>query len=601
MSRLRQLVVLTPVVLVAGCTASPPVVPSRLGPPPAIKLVAYDNCATLGRELRKAAHASVTEWGFGGAGRRAIAEQADGMSAVEKSAPSAGFSGTNNHETGADEPDMVKTDGRRIVTVDRGVLRVVDALRRTASGKLDLGFGERPADLLLNGDRALVLLRDGGRVIDDIVIDDIGGPPPITQAKLVLVDLAHEPRIAGTFAIDGTLVDARLSGGVARVVVRSTPRIAFSDQSLDANRRAVDSAPDDAWLPRYDISDGSVQEHGRLRCDQVSVPPVFSGASVVTLLSFDLTDTMLRNGDPVSIAASGDTVYGTPSSIYVADDDRWRSSSTPTTAIYRFDRGTAVSSRFSYTAAGTVPGRLINQYALSEWNGHLRVATTNGNASAVRILRLEGGALTEVGKVDGLGLNEHIQGVRFLADRGYVVTFRQTDPLYALDLHDAANPRLTGELKITGYSAHLQPVGDGRLIGIGQEATTSGRVQGTLVSLFDTGSATPNRLAKREFPGGWSEAENDPHAVLWWPATQLLVIPVMTYDNRTGRSRAVALQVDGDRLVEAGTVSHPVVRDGPSSIRRSLVVGTVLWTLSDVGLQANDLSSLATLAWLPSS
>src|SRR4029434_2854577 len=104
--------------------------------------------------------------------------------------------------------------------------------------------------------------------------------------------------------------------------------------------------------------------------------------------------------------------------------------------------------------------------------------------------------------------------------RAFVVTFRQTDPLYSLDLSDPAAPRVTGELKITGYSAHLQPIGEDRLVGIGQEADAVGRVQGTQVSLFDVSDpAAPRRLDRYQVNNGSSEAEYDPHAVLWWPAT----------------------------------------------------------------------------------
>ena len=124
----------------------------------------------------------------------------------------------------------------------------------------------------------------------------------------------------------------------------------------------------------------------------------------------------------------------------------------------------------------------------------------------------------------GLGRDERIYSVRFIGPVGYVVTFRQTDPLYTLDLSDPAAPKVTGELKITGYSAYLHPAGEGRLIGIGQEASEQGRVQGMQVSLFDVSDLSrPNRLAQYHVTHASSEAEFDPHAFLYWPADQLLV------------------------------------------------------------------------------
>src|SRR5690606_29531157 len=133
-----------------------------------------------------------------------------------------------------------------------------------------------------------------------------------------------------------------------------------------------------------------------------------------------------------------------------------------------------------YVAAGTVPGWLLNQYALSEYDGHLRVATTvatdpsnpTGTESGVYVLRQSGDDLVTVGSVGGLRRTEQIYAVRFLGPTGYVVTFRQTDPLYTIDLRDPTAPQLVGELRITGYSSYLHPVADDRLLGVGQEATT---------------------------------------------------------------------------------------------------------------------------------
>jgi uncharacterized secreted protein with C-terminal beta-propeller domain len=210
------------------------------------------------------------------------------------------------------------------------------------------------------------------------------------------------------------------------------------------------------------------------------------------------------------------------------------------------------------------------------------------------VLRPDGNRLTQVGEVDGLGKGERIYSVRFIGPRGYVVTFKQTDPLYSIDLADPRHPRVTGALKITGFSSHLQPVDDGRLIGIGQEASDQGRVQGTQVSLFDVSDpSAPRRLAQYQVSGGFSEAEWDPHALLYWPATRLLVVPIMA-GGGGARTAALALRVTGDGLVPAGTLRQS---DG-YPVRRSLVIGDVLWTLSDNGLQASDLSTLDRLDWL---
>jgi uncharacterized secreted protein with C-terminal beta-propeller domain len=516
----------------------------------------------------------------------------------------AAYSGTNVNEAGVDEPDLVKTDGRRIVTVRDGVLRVVDPVTRVQTGRLDLGpdaAGE--AQLLLSGDRALVLA--SGRAFQ-------GGPRRIRpmggEAEVLLVDLAGTPRVISRYHGSGTLVDARQTGSVARVVLSSAPSITFPFRAnstaglLRENRSVVAEAPLTAWLPSWEITTGTITTEGRLGCGSISRPASFSGAALLSVLTFDLGAAALTDGDPVGIVADGDTVYGTPTSLYVANNQSWRMNAVDTgmagppgnTEIFRF----AVSGpgRPTFAASGSVPGTLLNQYAMSEWDGYLRVATTNGvtNASAVRVLREKAGKLVQVGSVDGLGKGERIYSVRFAGARGFVVTFRQTDPLYSLDLADPAHPRVTGALKISGYSAHLQPVGDDRLIGIGQEATELGRPLGTQISLFDVADpANPKRLAQQQIPFAGSEAEFDPHALLWWPATQLLVLPIM---DTNGANSALALRVTTTGLQNLSRITPPATTTGV--VRRELVIGDTLWVLTDSGLLASTLSTLDSLAWV---
>ncbi|MEV0002659.1 beta-propeller domain-containing protein [Micromonospora sp. NPDC050980] len=629
----------------AGCTAHPPAPPpQRGGNPPSggLRLVAFDSCDEALRQLRAAAKAAVGPWGLGEPVPYAAAERAGAVGGAVKDAagvPAGGFSGTTVHEAGVDEPDLVKTDGRRIVTVSRGTLSVVDPASRRLTGRLaldppggQLWYDGNEANLLLHGDRALVLLPDRSRT----------GPadakqrpvPGAAQARLVLVDLAGAPRIIGDYRIDGRLVDARQVGASARVVIRSAPRMAFPQpakgtdaQRIAANRAVVDKATLDDWLPHYEVREDGRTVSGRVDCDRLSRPAGFSGASMVTVLSFDLGATALGTGDPVTVAADGDTVYSNGSRLYLTNDQRWRlpvrPSSRPddSTEIYQFDLGAGTP---RYVAAGTVPGRLINQYALSEWDGHLRVATTTGgdrwgrggdSASGVHVLRTEGTTLTEVGRVTGLGKGERIYAVRFLGPTGYVVTFRQTDPLYVVDLRDPATPRVTGELKVNGYSSFLHPAGDGRLLGVGQEATDQGRVQGLQVSLFDVADpARPTRIARHHVAQGWSDAEFDPHAFLWWAPQRLVVLPVMRPGVVTGGvggegdrgapgAEVLALRLGADGFTVAGTIAHPPsLTDGSEwskRIRRSLVVDGVLWTVSDAGLKATTLTGLTTVAWVP--
>jgi uncharacterized secreted protein with C-terminal beta-propeller domain len=273
------------------------------------------------------------------------------------------------------------------------------------------------------------------------------------------------------------------------------------------------------------------------------------------------------------------------------------------TQVHRFDITRPGAP--AYVASGKVPGRLLNQYSLSEHDGHLRIATTvdsgdeKTSSSSVHVLRAD--TLAEVGEVGGLGKGERIYSVRFIGPIGYCVTFRQVDPLYTLDLRDPAAPRVTGELKITGYSAYLHPGSEGRLIGIGQEASEQGRTLGTQVSLFDVSDpAAPRRLSQFFQKDSGSGAEWDPHAFLYWPKTGLSVIPL----NKMDESGALVLRIGDAEVKELGMIKHPKQRqEGGYSyepgIQRSMVIGDSLWTVSYEGVQVNDLATLSSQAWIP--
>jgi uncharacterized secreted protein with C-terminal beta-propeller domain len=647
-SRTASLLLGASLLTLAACTDDRATDPWPAGE---FQLVSFDSCDQAAQELREAARAYVGPWGLGSGAQqfaegRAEAGDGDDAAAAPEAAAAPGaapaappaadpaHSGTNVHEAGVDEPDLVKTDGSRIITVAGGTLRVVDAAQRVQTGTLellpesnqDIDYGWwQPSDLLLHGDHALVLMQEG-------MWPDMPASDALVGPRLLLVDLTGAPQVLSEYTIDGGLVDARAVGQTVRVVVRSAPRLPFPELEEDAseaertaaNIRAINEAGIGSWLPRYEVSTAGQTDTGQVDCTAVSHPQTYSGTSMLTVLTFDLAAAELGSGDPVSIAADGDTVYSNGTSLYIASDQRWQvmpdimmpnQRLDERTEIYKFDTSQPGTPR--YVGAGAVPGWLLNQYAMSEWEGHLRVATTTGQSwfgeggdepaseSAVYVLAERDGELEQTGSVGGLGETEQIYAVRFHGPVGYVVTFRQTDPLYTLDLSNPAAPAVLGELEITGYSAYLHPLEDGSLIGVGQEATEDGATQGTQVSLFDVSDlANPTRLAQHHVEFGYSEAEYDPHAFLWWPAQRLLVIPVSTYDWRSEdqppTSGVLLLRVEDATITELGTLTHPVepTWDYPTQIRRSLVIEDTLWTVSDQGLQATALSTLEPAAWI---
>jgi uncharacterized secreted protein with C-terminal beta-propeller domain len=240
---------------------------------------------------------------------------------------------------------------------------------------------------------------------------------------------------------------------------------------------------------------------------------------------------------------------------------------------------------------------------MSEYRGLLRVASTAGE-SFVTVLEERGDRLATIGKVGGLGRGESIRSVRFIDDTGFVVTFRQTDPLYTIDLSKPEQPRVLGELQILGYSAYLHPIGKDLLIGVGQDANARGRTLGTQISLFDVSDLQhPVRLQSRTIArDSSSEAEADHHAFLYWSPAKLAVMPVQIYGSQTPGQQfngAIAFRIDRAKGIdEAGRISH-LPGDGGEQVRRALVVGGKLYTLSAGGLEASSLDTLAEIAWMP--
>ena len=415
-------------------------------------------------------------------------------------------------------------------------------------------------------------------------------------ARMTQVDVS-DPRamlVRRTQDVDGAIVDARRVGRSARVVVSSYPDAAYAEPELRSRARG--------WLP---VSTLTFRRSGRevtrraVRCDRVRRPASFAGTGVLTVYTVDM-GAGLPAVDADALLSGGETVYGSASSLYVATQRYDDGTYEPGTMVHRFD--ITEPERTTYAASGFVAGTLLNQFSLSEDKGILRAASTRGfgagSESRVTTLRQEGGYLVPRGKVDGLGKGERIFAVRFIGDVGYVVTFRQTDPLYTLDLSDPSDPRVRGELKIPGYSAYLHPVGDGLLLGVGQDADEStGMTQGLQISLFDVADlARPKRIEQLRLGERFSSSavEWNHHAFLWWPATKLAMLPV----DSEGFVGAAGFTVDrAAGISELGRISHPADAGWAPSIERASVVRGRLFTISSHGVRASSLADLEGDAW----
>ena len=196
----------------------------------------------------------------------------------------------------------------------------------------------------------------------------------------------------------------------------------------------------------------------------------------------------------------------------------------------------------TFVASGEVPGYLLNQFSLSEYDGYLRVASTSRpiwwgpappeqlSQSFVTVLQAQNGVLVPVGQVSGLGQGEQIYSVRFVGNTGYVVTYQQVDPLYTIDLSTPTAPKVVGQLELQGYSAYLQPLERRAYCSASARTSRPRRTSrpARMLELFDVSNpASPQLLAKTSLgAGSSSQVTYDHHAFLYWPATNLAVLPV---------------------------------------------------------------------------
>ncbi|MEA2274446.1 MAG: hypothetical protein QOI98_3154, partial [Solirubrobacteraceae bacterium] len=417
----------------------------------------------------------------------------------------------------------------------------------------------------------------------------------------------------------------------------SYPRLFSQGASASRVRSRVRHSSVSSWVPRATVASRLSGKHSKRRitaCRAVRRPASFSGLGMLTVLTIDMSKG-LPSVDSDSLMTDAQTVYASKGSLYVATQ-RWLrepAGNQPlpevSTAIHRFDISDA--DRTDYLASGVVSGLLLNQWSLSEYKGDLRVASTDQpiwfeggqqqtSQSSLTVLRREAGGLVPVGHVGGLGKGQRIYAVRFIDDVGFIVTFRQIDPLYTLDLSNPTAPRVRGKLELQGYSAYLHPVGKDLLLGIGQDANAQGQTQGTQLSLFDVSDLDhPTRIAQHAIGSSSSSpVEYDHHAFLFWPPSQLAVLPISIYGGQTGGGSppsggggapaqqpqnqdftgAIGFRVNrGSGIAEAGRVKHEVGQL-IAPISRSLVVGDRLFTVSGMGVKSSTLDTLAERGWV---
>jgi hypothetical protein len=577
----------------------------------------------------------------------------------------AGAFGANLQELGVEEPDLVATDGQVLYALAGDALRVVDVsgdepieLAAIEAARVGRGGGEFArtwdARLLLHEDVLLVLSTTlgvlpfvGEQPVAD-VIPPAGGWARTTVATLIDVTDPAAPEVRERLVVDGASVATRRIEDVAVLTIALPPadlpwRRADRDDdaaqraALDTNRAVVRASTADDWLPRYELETaaGEWTSGALVACDQVARPPSYAGLGTLVVLPLHLGadggpghgPRLVPDAGAAALLASGEAAHLTADALSVTTG-RW--DEPDATDVHAFDL--TDPGVVAYLGSGSVPGTVHGSWAMSEHDGVLRVASTLGEPSwaeptdtesFVTTLRLQDGALVEVGQVGRLGPGERITAARFVDDVGYLLTAFAVDPLITLDLSDPAEPRAVGQLKLPGATTFLHQLGEDLLFGVGQ-ATPPGDDESFDValqlSLFDVADlARPQRLEAWTIDDATSEVEDDHLALLHWQPTGLLVLPVahVTFHPQTRQGIELdpsALAVTATRaggLQELGRLTHtdlvPELTDGradeldhearwelvaPTTIRRARVLDDRLVTVSDAGVKVHDLATL---------
>lgn len=583
------------------------VAPLGDGPAVPVELRSHASCGSVLDHLKALGTEAVGPYGFEGA-RYAPTAGTAAADAQDSAAPAAGpgegseHSRSNVQEPGLDEADVVKTDGRLVVAVARGQLQIVSVADRTLLSSTELAAGPGPFFLL--GDTVAVIGPPRWE-------DDSTGP----QTPVTLLDIAdpRAPHVRAVTWIEGVIRTSRQQDGVLRLVTADDPDFSWTTptddspearaRAEDRNRELIERSSLETWLPTYRTLDAAgepVAGGTAASCRSAYTTSEPSGFDTTTVVTLDPATGVLHPG--TSVSATPLTVYASSRSLYVVSTVCCTSSPEELHAdVHRFDLTDRTAA--PHRSSGSVRGAPVDQFALSERDGHLRIATTyvtqddtgaRDTDSAVWVLAERGTELELLGSVTGLGrTGETIHSVRYQDAYAYVVTFRRTDPLHVVDLTDPTNPTLVGELHVPGFSTYLQPLGSGRLLGVGRDADEEGRTGGLQLSLFDVAEpAAPSRADVLTYDRAGSPAEHDHLAVLHWAPEDLVVVPIFDHDDSEPCSLfagALLLRAAGRDLEEISRVSHADHAaegegDAVVPIMRSAVAGGRLLTVSDIGV-----------------
>ena len=566
-----------------------------------------------------------------------MAANADSAGKAVSEEQSSDFSTTNVQVQGVDEADIVKTDGKYVYNFAGEKLVITDAypvegskiVSETRLGRLS------PIEMFVSGDRLLLF----GSEYVDYGCEDCDGIKGVSsiermpyywggsRAVVRLYDISDRasPVLEKELEFEGSYLASRLVGENAYFVVNSWP-----------SYRECDESNEECMIPM--MADDGVEKKVAEATEIGYLLPM-PVQSFVTIASMNLGSGALEKE---TIAGSAQGVFASQENIYVEASvwiprETLLPEGTPAGEIERAvwgDTEETVVNKFGlaegkigFIGQGRVPGRVLNQFSMDEFEGNFRIATTIGwnGSSSLYVLNKE---METIGTLEGLAPGESIYSARFMGQKAYLVTFKKVDPLFVIDLSNPEEPKVLGKLKIPGYSDYLHPIDETHIIGIGKETIESAKgdfawYQGMKMAIFDVSDvANPVEMHKIVIGdrGTDSYALQDHKAFLYDKEKELLVLPIMLAEiPESGKKPldegqawpaygefvfqgAFVFRVNLEEgFVERGRITHITPEEelkrgyyfgDDYSVKRALYIGDVLYTLSGKMLKANGLQDL---------
>ena len=503
------------------------------------------------------------------------------------------FSTTNIQVAGVDEADIVKSDGKFLYIVSGAEIIIIYAYPADSAMILSrIKVRENPVGIFINGNRLVVL-----------------GP-----SFLEVYDVSNReaPALRREVSFNGGYFNSRMVGDHVYVMTNSPIR---NPMELD--------------LPK-------ISSNGKTRMIRATEIYYFEdvddrGYAFTTIMAINIRDDAEEVTSKTFLTGVTQTIYVSSNNVYLTHQsfpelmsESGRQWDSEKTIVYKIsiDRG-----EIECVARGEVPGHVLNQFSMDEHGGYFRIATTTGWFGANHVYVLNE-SLNIVGRLEGLAPGEKIYSARFMGDRAYLVTFKKVDPLFVIDLSDPFNPTVLGELKIPGYSDYLHPYDETHIIGVGKDTYDMGSFawyQGVKIALFDVSDPeNPRELSKYVIGdrGTDSLVLRDHKASLFSRSKNLLVIPISVAEideeqypggvppNAFGKHVWDGVYVFDisltDGLVLRGGITHSEGNVQPgwgwywhrssSSIKRSLYIEDVLYTISDGLVKMNDLVDLGEIS-----